>query len=64
MDIAAMSMMLSQAKVQQQAAVSVMKLALDSAKVQGGMVEELAASAQSMDQSAQPHLGKNLDIRV
>lgn len=43
MDIAALSMGLSQAKVQQQADVSVMKLAMDTAKGQAGAVKELAA---------------------
>ena len=65
MDIAAMSIGLSQVKVQQQAAFSVMKMAMDSAKVQAGAVKELAAvSGKSIEQAAQPHLGSSIDIRV
>jgi hypothetical protein len=65
MDIAAMSIGLSQAKVQQQAAVSVMRLAMDSAKSQAGAVKELAAvSAKSVGQAAQPHLGRSIDIKI
>ncbi|MGD9559404.1 MAG: YjfB family protein [Oscillospiraceae bacterium] len=57
MDIAAMSMALSQAKVAQQASVSVTKKAMDLAEVQmQGIVD--------MMQQAAPAFGHQLDIRA
>ena len=65
MDIAALSMSLSQSKVQQQAGLSVMKLAMDTARIQGAQMAELAAqTAKTMELSVQPHLGAGLDIRA
>lgn len=65
MDIAAMSIMLSQAKVQQQASISVMKMAMDTSKVQrNDMVQMVQENTKMMEQSIQPHLGKNIDVQV
>lgn len=58
MDIAAMSTMLNQAKVQQQASISVMKMAMDTGETQ---MNELV---KTMEQSVNPNLGKNLDISL
>lgn len=64
MDIAAMSMALSQAKVQQQASVSVMKMAMDAEENNGEMLtRQIDDAAKAMAQSVQPHLGVNLDIQ-
>lgn len=66
MDIALMSMSLSQGKVQQQASLSVMKIAMGSAKQQGEAVQELISSAtvKALRQAAQPHLGGNIDLKL
>ena len=65
MDIAALSMGLSQMKVAQQASISVMKIAMDSAKGQAvDMTKMLEANTKMMEQSVNPHLGKNIDISL
>ena len=65
MDIAALSVMMSQGRVQQQAGVSVMKLAMDVASTQGNMMASLIdETAKSLELSVQPHLGGSVDIRV
>lgn len=65
MDIAGLSVAMSMGKVQQQAAISVTKLAMDSAKTTGDMVTQLAASVtKPMEQSVNPNLGQSIDIRV
>ena len=65
MDIAALSMGLSQMKIQQEASISVMKMALDSAKAP---VEDLAkmleVNAKMIEQSVTPNLGQNVDINL
>lgn len=65
MDIPGLSSVMSLGKVQQQATISVTKLAMDSAQTKGDMVTELAASvSKPMEVSVQPNLGKNIDISV
>lgn len=65
MDIAGLSVGLSQFKLQQQASLSVMKIAMDTAKEKGNMVTELAeAGTKLMEQLVQPNLGKSIDIKV
>ena len=65
MDIAALSVMMSQGRVQQQAGVSVMKLAMDVASTQGNMMASLIdETAKSLELSVQPHLGGSVDVRV
>ena len=65
MDIAALSVMMSQGQVQQQAGVSVMKLAMDTASTQGEMMTALLGETdKSMELSVQPHLGASVDVRV
>ena len=66
MDIAAISMGLSQMKVAQQASISVMKMAMDTAK---GQASDLASMLESSttklsDNSLTPHLGRNIDTSV
>ena len=64
MDIAAMSILLSQGKVQQQAGLSVMKLAMDSSKTQGDMLTSIIGeTAKALEMSVQPHLGASVDVR-
>ena len=65
MDIGALSMMMSQGQVQQQAGVSVMKMAMDVASSQGDMMTSLLSeTAKSLEMSVQPNLGATVDIRV
>lgn len=65
MDIAALSMGLSQMKIQQEASISVMKMAMDSAKGQANDVTKiLEANAKMMEQSVNFHVGSNLDISL
>lgn len=65
MDIAALSMGLSQMKVAQQASISVMKMAMDSGQTQmNDMVQMVQENTKMMERSVNPNLGKNLDISV
>ena len=57
MDIAALSMSLSQIKVAQEISTSVLKLAMDSS------YNQISDMTQIMEQSIQPHLGGNIDIK-
>ncbi len=51
--------------MQQQASVSVLKLAMDVASTQGDMMTALLGeTAKSLEMSVQPHLGGSVDIRV
>lgn len=71
MDIAALSMGLSQMDLHQQASMSVMKMAMDAAE--GQVVDMLqvletadvsSADIRLMEQSVNPHLGGNIDIKL
>ena len=66
MDIALLSMALSQSQVQQQASMSVMKLAMGNADQQGGDLQTLMSTtdAAMLQQAAQPHLGGNIDVKL
>lgn len=64
MDIAALSMSLSQIKAAQQASISVMKLAMDSAEGQSeDLAKLMASSAKTLEQSVNPQIGANIDIQ-
>ncbi|AKL93784.1 motility protein [Clostridium aceticum] len=65
MDIAALSMSLNQMKVAQQASISVMKMAMNAGQTQmNDMVQMVQENTKMMEQSVNPHLGKNLDISL
>ena len=66
MDIAALSMGLSQMKVAQQASISVMKMAMDTAKGQASDLSSLLESSTTKvsDNSLTPHLGRKIDTSV
>lgn len=65
MDIAALSMGLSQMKVAQQASISVMKMAMDAGQTQmNDMVQMVQENTKMMEQAAQPHLGGSIDIKL
>ncbi|AQQ54152.1 YjfB family protein [Planococcus lenghuensis] len=65
MDIAALSMTLSQVNVRQEANVSVMKKVMDQAESNGqGVIKMLQESnTKAMELSVQPHIGSNIDSR-
>lgn len=65
MDIAALSMGLSQSKVHQQVDISVLKMAMDSSEMQAAeMLKMLEANMQIMEQMLHPHLGGNVDVKA
>jgi hypothetical protein len=65
MDIAALSMMSSQGKVQQQAGVSIMKMAMNVAQTQGDQLATMVGeTAKAMEMSVQPHLGASIDVQA
>ncbi len=65
MDIAALSMNLSQIKVAQQANISVLKMAMDTTKVQTvDLTHMLEATTKMMEQSINSHIGRNIDIKL
>ncbi|SFM23497.1 Putative motility protein [Gracilibacillus orientalis] len=57
MDVAAMSVVMNQAQVKQQASISVMDKALNNAETQSNNLIKM------MESSMQPHLGSNVDIK-
>jgi hypothetical protein len=65
MDIALMSMALSQVGVQQQASISVMKQAMDVSEGNADFINKMMGSSdiQALQHAAQPHLGGNIDIK-
>ncbi|QQZ10285.1 YjfB family protein [Heyndrickxia vini] len=66
MDIALMSMALSQSQVQQQASISVMKMAMGNAEQQGEALQKLLGTTDPsvIQHAAQPHLGGNIDLKL
>ncbi|CQR46404.1 hypothetical protein BN1058_00664 [Paraliobacillus sp. PM-2] len=58
MDIAALSTVISQTKLQQQASIQVMDKAMDQSQVKSeGLIK-------MMEQSVSPHLGSNIDTKA
>lgn len=69
MDIAAMSMVLSQMQLQQQVSTSVLKMAMETPEAQlNKLVQSMEVnaeiSAKAMEHSVVPHLGTNLDVSL
>ena len=66
MDIALLSMALSQGQVQQQASMAVMKKAMGSAEQQDDALQKLMSSADAaaIQHAARPHLGGSIDIKL
>ncbi|SFH70726.1 Putative motility protein [Tindallia magadiensis] len=65
MDVAAMSIALNQMKLQQEASVSVLKMAMDGGSSQmEGLEKMLDTNTKMLEQSVTPHLGGNLDIQL
>ncbi|KAB7706548.1 putative motility protein [Bacillus aerolatus] len=65
MDIALMSIALSQGQVQQQASMSVMKKAMDQAEGNADFLNKMMGQAdlQALQRAAQPHLGGSIDLK-
>lgn len=69
MDIAAMSMALSQMQLQQQASTSVLKMAMETPEAQfdklvQSMEVNTEITAKAMEHSVTPYLGTNFDVSV
>jgi hypothetical protein len=68
MDIAAVSMGLSQMQVSQQASISVMKMAMETGETQLNNVVEMATASTTPTAGGgpapNPYIGQNLDITV
>jgi hypothetical protein len=64
MDIAALSMSMSQSSLIQDASLSVMKMAMDTAKVNAANMTEMLGQNKAMERSVQPHLGGNFDMKM
>lgn len=62
MDIAALSVGMSQIKLQQDLGISVMKMAMDQMSDQGNVLTEMMGDTKSMELAATPYLGSNVDI--
>lgn len=62
MDIAALSVVMSQSKMQQDFGFSVMKMAMDQMGSQSDALTEMMADTKTMELAAQPYLGANVDI--
>lgn len=65
MDIALLSMALSQGQVQQQASLSIMKKAMDQAQGNADFINSMLGGAdlQALQHAAQPHLGGTIDLK-
>jgi hypothetical protein len=59
MDIAPLSMVMSQSRVQQSAGIAVMKMAMDTGKENATQITEMMKNI-----AVDPNLGKHLDVRV
>ncbi|RQN12310.1 putative motility protein [Clostridium butyricum] len=59
MDIGALSMVMSQSKVQESACISVMKMAMDTGKETATKMTEMMKNV-----AVDPNLGRHLDVKV
>jgi len=65
MDIPALSISLNQMKGQLQASTSIMKMAMTTAKDQSiDLLKMLETNTKLMEQSVNPHIGVNVDIKL
>lgn len=58
MDIAGVSVAMSQSKVNEKASIQLMKIAMDTGK------ENAASMTQMLQQAVDPNVGQHLDVRV
>jgi hypothetical protein len=59
MDIAALSMVMSQSRVQESASIAVMNMAMDTGKQNASQMVELISNS-----AVDPNIGNNLDVSV
>lgn len=60
-----MSMTMNQSNIQQQASLSMMKMAMGVTATKGDFITSLAnETTKAMESSAQPNLGSRLDVRA
>ena len=65
MDIAALSMGLSQMKLAQEVSTSVMKMAMETSSDQVvDLLQVMDGNVKAMQQSVTPHVGGNIDISL
>lgn len=65
MDIAGLSMALSQLKVSQQANISLMNKVMNISEIQSdAMIQMIEESTAIMEQSINPHIGGSVDIKI
>ncbi len=65
MNIYSIYTVMNQVKLHQEVGVSVIKMAMDSMKVQGAdLTQMLEASTEALEQSVNPHIGGNIDISI
>lgn len=64
MDIAAMSTVLAQGNVQAQVSVAVMNKVTDVMEQNGAQLLEMMKSTNVLENSVNPHVGGNIDIRL
>ena len=64
MDIAALSTVMSMGKVQAQVGVAIAGKVKEMAEENGRNLIELMKSTQIMEQSLNPHIGQNIDIKL
>lgn len=58
MDIAVLTIMMNQSQIQQQASLSVMKIAMNTAE------QNSVDLTKMLEQSVQPHLGSSIDLKL
>lgn len=65
MDIAALPSINSQRDLLQQVGMRVLQMAMDNTNAQAGkLLQTLEQTTKAMELSVQPHLGRNIDLRV
>lgn len=65
MDIAALSIVMNQMQVKQQAQLSVMKMTMDTGKSQANdMINMMLEGNQTQNQAVDPNLGRMIDIKA
>jgi hypothetical protein len=62
MDIAALSMTMSQVKIAQESSTSILKMAMDAAEVQAEALNKMLEANMEILQSIDPYVGGNIDI--
>lgn len=64
MDIAALSMITSQAQLKQDVGVAMMKKVMNTAEQNSGAVKDMLESIPNASAANMPHMGNSIDVRV